>query len=64
LLFTAAGGRKAQMTKEKLLNILKKVLQTDHDLDFLLRLSPEELKTLVLHVRDRVDRPWEGKSQG
>jgi len=47
------------MTKEKLLNILKKVLQTDHDLDFLLRLSPEELKTLVLHIRDRVDRPWE-----
>ncbi len=52
------------MTKEKLIDILKKVLQTDYDFDFLLRLSPEELKTLVLHVRDRVDRPWEGKSQG
>ncbi|MDI6616587.1 MAG: hypothetical protein QME27_07715 [Syntrophaceae bacterium] len=52
------------MTKEKLLDILKKVLQTDHDLDFLLRLSAEELKTLVLHVRDRVDRPWADKPRG
>lgn len=43
------------MEKEELLAILQKVLRTDVNLDFLLRLTEEELTTLVLCVRDRVD---------
>ena len=50
--------------RKLLLDILKKALKTNYDLDFLLRLTAEELKMLVLCVRDRVDRPWEGNSQG
>jgi len=45
------------MTKEELIEILRKVLKTDADLDFLLRLNEEELKTLVVCIRDRVEYP-------
>ena len=44
------------MAKQKLIEILKKLLATDTDLDFLLRLKEEELETLVACVRDRVDQ--------
>lgn len=43
------------MTKEKLIDILKKLLKTDTNLDFLLQLSDEDLSTLVACVRGRVD---------
>ena len=45
------------MTKEKLIEILRKVLKTDAKLDFLLRLSEEELESLVACIRDRVGYP-------
>jgi hypothetical protein len=45
------------MTKEELIEILKKVLKTDVNLDFLLRLNEEELETLVICVREIADYP-------
>lgn len=39
-----------------LLEIIKKLLNTDADLDFLLRLSDDELKTLVVCMRERFDQ--------
>ena len=44
-----------QMTKEQLIEITKKILETDSDLDFLSKLSKSELETLVAVVRDRVE---------
>jgi len=46
---------KKDMNKEKLLDIIKELLKTDYDLNFLLGLKKEELKTLVACIRDRVD---------
>jgi len=45
------------MTKEELLEIIKKLLKTNTDLNFLLKLDGEELRTLVVCIRDRVDQP-------
>jgi len=44
------------MTKQKLIEILKKVLETDADLNFLLQLKDDDLQTLVACVRSRVDQ--------
>jgi|WetSurSiteA1Bulk_404760.scaffolds.fasta_scaffold500796_1 hypothetical protein len=43
------------MTKEKLISILRELLKTDYTLDFLNVLKREELETLVVCVRDRID---------
>jgi len=45
-----------QMTKEQLIEIIKKLLETDSDLDFLSKLSKSELETLVAAVRNRVEK--------
>jgi hypothetical protein len=42
------------MKKIKLLEILKNLLQTDTDLNFLLKLEEGELETLVACIRDRI----------
>jgi len=44
------------MTKEKLIEILRGLLKTDADLNFLLQLKKDELETLVACVRDRVEQ--------
>ena len=44
-----------QMTKEQLIEIIKKLLETDSDLDFLSKLSNFELETLVAVTRDRIE---------
>ena len=44
------------MTKEKLINIIKGLLDTDVDLRFLLQLKKDDLETLVACIRDRIDR--------
>jgi hypothetical protein len=44
------------MSKEKLIEIIKKILNTDADLSFLMLLKVKELETLVACVRERVDR--------
>jgi len=43
------------MTKEQLIDIFGRLIKTDTDLDFLLKLSKSELETLVSAVRDRVE---------
>jgi hypothetical protein len=45
------------MTKEQLIEIIKKLLETDSDLDFLSKLSNFELETLVAVTRDRIENP-------
>ena len=47
------------MTKEDLVNVLRKVLKTNASLDFLSKLEPEELETLIACIRDRVEQEKE-----
>ncbi|MFC1866964.1 hypothetical protein ACFL0H_02360 [Thermodesulfobacteriota bacterium] len=47
------------MNKEKLIDILKGILNADVDLNFLLQLNESEIKTLVASVRESVDRTGE-----
>ncbi len=42
--------------KEKLVDAIAKILKTDMDLDFLLKLAPRELEILVVSLRDLIDR--------
>jgi hypothetical protein len=44
------------MTKEKLIEILQGILETDVNLDFLLQIKKNELETLIACIRDRVER--------
>ena len=44
------------MTKEQLIKIIKGLLDTDLDLNFLLQLKKDDLETLVACIRDRIDR--------
>ena len=44
------------MTKEKLVEIIQGILNTDIDLSFLLQLKKSELEILVACIRDRVDQ--------
>ncbi len=46
---------KTPMTKEKLIEIIKRVLNTDADLSFLLQLKKTELETLVACIRNQVE---------
>ena len=43
------------MANEHLIDIMKKLLQTNSNLDFLSKLSKSELETLVVAVRNRVE---------
>ncbi len=47
------------MTKDKLIEIIQGILETDVDLRFLLQLKERELETLVACIRERVDRAKE-----
>ena len=44
------------MTKEKLIEIIQRLLNTDIDLNFLLQLKETELETLLVCIRSEVDR--------
>jgi hypothetical protein len=44
------------MKKQELIQILKKLLETDTELEFLRQLTEEDLQTLVACVRGRVDQ--------
>jgi hypothetical protein len=44
------------MTKEKLIKLLQKLLDTSENLDFLLDLKTENLEKLVAVVRAKVER--------
>lgn len=51
------------MTKDQLFETIKKILATDHDLSFLLKLSETELETLAATIRARVDREIHGQER-
>ena len=44
------------MTKEKLVEMIKKLLKTDAGLDFLLGLKKEEIEKLVACIRAGIDQ--------
>mgnify|MGYP001074008460 CR=1 FL=1 len=50
------NGLEDNMTKEDLLAIIKKLLRTERSLDFLLKLDDEDVRTLIVCIRDRLDR--------
>jgi len=43
------------MTEKQLIKIIKKLLETDSDMDFLVKLTNPELETLVSAVRNKVE---------
>ena len=43
------------MAKEKLIEIIQRILKTDADISFLSALEESELETLVACIRSRVD---------
>ena len=43
------------MTKQELIEILEKLLETDVNLDFLQKLDDQEIQTLIACVRSRVE---------
>ena len=51
---TDSGGW--EMAKEDLIAILKRLLQADVYLDFLLQLDEADLRTLISLIRQRVDQ--------
>ncbi len=53
---SGAAPTSDHMTKEQLIDITKRLLGTDADLDFIAKLSKSELETLVAAVRNRVER--------
>ncbi len=44
------------MTKTELLHIITKLLEPDGDLEFLLKLSVEDLEALTGYIRQRVEQ--------
>ncbi len=48
-------GYSDNMTEGQLIDIIKKLLDTDADLGFLSKLSKSELETLVSAVRNKVE---------
>jgi len=47
------------MRSEKLVALLKKILKTKVDLDFLSELGTKELETLIACIRDRIEQEKE-----
>lgn len=48
------------MTKEGLLDLVKKILNTRVDLNFLSMLGERELETLIACIRDRIEQEKRG----
>ena len=44
------------MTHMELIDIIKRILNTDADISFLTKLDESELETLIACIRDRVDQ--------
>ena len=43
------------MTKQEWIDLIRRILKTNADLDFLLRLEPMEIETLIACIRERVE---------
>jgi hypothetical protein len=48
------------MRREKLVALVKKILKTEADLDFLSALASKDLETLVACIRDRIEQEKRG----
>ena len=48
-----------QMTKQELIDLLRKILNTCDDLNFLSKLEPGELENLIARMRDRLEKEKE-----
>jgi hypothetical protein len=44
------------LTKEELIEIIQRILNTDIDLSFLLQLKEDELEKLVAAIRERIEQ--------
>jgi len=44
-----------ELTKNDLLEMLRKILQTDRDMNFLLLLDEKDLTTLLVVIRERIE---------
>jgi hypothetical protein len=53
---TPGDGLEDNMTKEDLVAIIRRLLRTEQSLNFLLKLDDEDVRTLIVCIRDRVDR--------
>jgi len=49
------GPTSENIPKEKLLQMIKKLLRSDLDLTFLLKLDQREIEQLIAAIRERVD---------
>ncbi len=49
------GPANENIPKEKLIQIIGKLLRSDLDLDFLLKLEQREIEQLVAAIRERID---------
>jgi uncharacterized protein (UPF0216 family) len=55
-IFAGAGTRESsRMEKEELIQLAKRILKSDANLRFLLRLEIEEMETLVACIRGRLE---------
>ncbi len=48
------------MTKEEFVDLLRKILNTETNLDFLCDLGQQELETLIACIRDRIEQEKRG----
>jgi hypothetical protein len=51
------------MTREQLIETIRRVLGTNHDISFLMKLTETELETLVASIRGQVDRETHASAQ-
>jgi hypothetical protein len=52
----ARENHMGDLTKNDLLEKLKKLIQTDRDLNFLLSLDEKDMTTLLIALRERIER--------
>ena len=52
------------MKKESLIEMLQRVLKTDADLEFLIKLNISEIESLIACIRDRVENRSNDPRQG
>jgi hypothetical protein len=49
------GNIRRKLTKTEIMERLRKLLQTDRDVDFLLALDEKYLRTLLIALRERIE---------
>ena len=49
------GRTSDNIPREELLEIIRKLLHSDHDLTFLMKLEQREIEQLIAAIRERID---------